>query len=637
MNNRRNLIWAKVFCLFAIGCLFTAYADSIIAQYQNAAPCGELHGFAGLLQSVRLIGQGNCVTYHNPVNNAAYCDTQFRCTLAVGGLGHCTLDNSGQTCVCVPSPKGLSIAKTHSGNFFQGQTGAQYTITVSNDGSPSTGTVSVSDQVPAGLTATGIAGANWTCAQPAGPCSRIDSLATNATFESIILLVDVATDAPSSVTNIATLSGTNVVNGAAQSVTTINCHFVVDNNNDSGTGSLRDAIANACANSTITFAPNVRGAINLTTAELLISQNLTIIGPGANLLSVQRSAAGGTPAFRIFNITSSVNATISDLTIANGNTPGSKGGGVSNSGALTITNSTISGNAAAAGGGVAGGGGGIYNTGALSVTKSTISGNTTSSGNGGGNGGGIYNTGTLNLTNSTISGNSAGGGIFYGGGIFNDNDIGGTVTITNGTISGNTAQYRGGGIAYTVTARNTIIAQNSAGGGVGPDVNGALTSQGFNFIGNSSGATITPAQSSDQIGTPSSPIDPLLGPLQDNGGPTFTRALLSGSPAINAGDDAFAPKLDQRGYLRLGISDIGAFEFGGGPLKITSITRLSNGHIVLQGFGVPGLAHTLYFSPDLSSGFTAPTPLTADAAGALTYDDAGAVGLTKRFYRLTFP
>ena len=114
------------------------------------------------------------------------------------------------------------------------------------------------------------------------------------------------------------------------------------------------------------------GAINLTSAELLINKNLTISGPGANLLTVQRSSTGGTPDFRIVRIAGSVNATISGLTIANGIifTAGNNGGGVLNAAGstLTITNSTISGNrltTAAA----------IYNSGTMTITSSTISGN----------------------------------------------------------------------------------------------------------------------------------------------------------------------------------------------------------------------------------------------------------------------
>ena len=94
------------------------------------------------------------------------------------------------------------------------------------------------------------------------------------------------------------------------------------------TCTLRQAIATAASGDTINFAANVRGAINLTSGELLINKNLTINGPGANLLSVQRSAVGGTPTFRIFNISANNVIRISGLTIANGNSP-SNGGGIS--------------------------------------------------------------------------------------------------------------------------------------------------------------------------------------------------------------------------------------------------------------------------------------------------------------------
>jgi hypothetical protein len=135
--------------------------------------------------------------------------------------------------------------------------------------------------------------------------------------------------------------------------------------------------------------------------------------------------------------------------------------------------------------------------------------------------------------------------------------------------------------------------------------------------------------------------DPQLDPagLANSGGPTTTIALSSSSPAIDAGDDTLAPTLDQRGYVRLGSSDIGAFEFGGAPLRITSITHLTNGHVALQGIGVPNSAHTIHASSNLSPNSFAPLPTkaTANGAGVLQYDDAGAVGLTKRFYRLSFP
>ncbi|HEY6331044.1 MAG TPA: hypothetical protein VI756_17065, partial [Blastocatellia bacterium] len=88
---------------------------------------------------------------------------------------------------------------------------------------------------------------------------------------------------------------------------------IVTNNLDSGAGSLRQAILEACPGSTITFASTVKSPIMLTTADLEIDQNLTIIGPGADLLTVERSSAGGTPQFRIFTISEGVTVNISGL------------------------------------------------------------------------------------------------------------------------------------------------------------------------------------------------------------------------------------------------------------------------------------------------------------------------------------
>jgi hypothetical protein len=256
--------------------------------------------------------------------------------------------------------------------------------------------------------------------------------------------------------------------------------------------------------------------------------------------------------------------------ILSGNSASNGGGGgaISNDGgALVIQNATISGNSGVFAGG------GIYNFyGAATVTNSTISGNVIT----GGTGGGIYNVGDtsrgrgrLTITSSTISGNSASdsnSGLGGGGGI---NTGGSSATIEASTISGNTGQFRAGGVNGSFISKNTIIALNTAPSG--PDVYGTLTSENFNLIGNNSGVTIMSAQFADQIGTPASPIDPLLGPLQDNGGPTLTRALLSGSPAIDKGDSS-SFSTDQRGFPRpidtpaiadVGDGgDIGAFEFG---------------------------------------------------------------------------
>jgi hypothetical protein len=336
---------------------------------------------------------------------------------------------------------------------------------------------------------------------------------------------------------------------------------------------MNAANANANAN-TIQFKPGLSGTIVNTLAPqgLAILNPLTISGPGPHVITV--SGAGASRVFKVFG---GVTASISDLTITNGKATGDAGAGLYNDGGnLAITNCTILGNAAQQGGG-------IYNRsgGTTTITNCTVSGNS-------GNGGGVFNdAGIVNITNSTISGNST---QFFGGGIYNFS----TMTITSSTIASNTAGSSGGGGVSngsgTVTLKNTIVALNTSASG--PDVKGTLASQGFNFIGNNKDGTITPAQSSDQIGAAGAPIDPLLGPLQDNGGPTFTLALQSNSPAINKGDPN-APARDQRGYVRQNAPDVGAFEFGGTiPVTLANIsTRLfvqTGDNVLIAGFIITG-------------------------------------------------
>jgi uncharacterized repeat protein (TIGR01451 family) len=191
------------------------------------------------------------------------------------------------------------------------------------------------------------------------------------------------------------------------------------------------------------------------------------------------------------------------------------------------------------------------------LNDSTVSGNTTQFGSG------IYNnTGTSTLNNSTISGNT---GLNNAGGIFMN---GGTLILNNSTISGNTGLNNVGGIGNslgTVTLQNSIVAGNTT-SGIGPDCNGTIGSAGYNLIGNTSGCAFAPGVG-DLIN-----IAARLGPLQDNGGSTLTQALLPGSPAINAGNPAGCTNnsgaplpFDQRGYLRIGRCDIGAYEYGSSP------------------------------------------------------------------------
>jgi hypothetical protein len=415
--------------------------------------------------------------------------------------------------------------------------------------------------------------------------------------------------------------------------------LVVTSTADSGAGSLRDTISAASDGDTIQFDAALNGqTITLTSAELVIDRNITITGPGSDLLAVSRPSDVG--RFRIFHIMPGHTVTIEGLTIQGGFADASGGGGIFNQQAtLTVNNCAVLGNVSDSGEG----GGGIYSPGGmltvvnsivrlnragftfgtpfgygagirggpLTIIHSTISSNradligggifgggtiidSTISGNvagseisGSGLGGGIYGVGTLEIRNSTISGNSAmGKNSGLGGGIYG----GATLTISNSTLSSNFAHQDGGGIANfgPLTITNTTLSANQTNGvgaGIANDgsnaaleiANTILSDSGTN-IGNLNGGTVTSlgynlstdnaagflTAAGDQINT-----NPILGPLQDNGGPTFTHDLLAGSPALNAGDPNFTPPPfdDQRGYARIfsGRIDIGSLEVQPAP------------------------------------------------------------------------
>jgi len=415
--------------------------------------------------------------------------------------------------------------------------------------------------------------------------------------------------------------------------------IAVTNGNDHGRGSLRQAIHDASPGDTINFAPSV-ASVNLTTDELVIDKNLTITGPHDNRLTVQRSTQS--LAFRIFHITSSTAVvSIFRLRILNGIAgDDGDGGGIRSAGVLTLTDCIISGNQSVGseflgghGGGVLnesgtmmirhctisnnsasyftgssgdipnGSGGGVFNEpgGSLTITNSTISGNSCSVHDGfdlnfgAGGGGGIDNGGSMAVRNCTISGNSVDGTgmvIMYGGGIRNFGNLQiASSTIAYNSVSGENGAFGGGiyGFASTRTD-SSIIALNSA--PTGPDFTGgvALQSNGYNIIGNNADAVIS-SQPTDQIGTPVAPIDPLLGPLANNGGPTLTHALQAGSPAIDRGDPA-APPEDQRGYGRVGVPDVGAFEFDGVATILANISTRAfvqtGDDVMIGGFIVQG-------------------------------------------------
>jgi hypothetical protein len=372
---------------------------------------------------------------------------------------------------------------------------------------------------------------------------------------------------------------------------TISAHaatIIVTNTDDNGAGSLRQALMEANDGDTID-ATGISAVITLSTGVLLVNASVMINGPGADVLAIDGNAAS-----TVFQVMSIGPVTISDLTIRNGH--GGFGGGIliNGGGGLTVMNSTLSGN-------TAGFGGGVYNGGGLTIVNSTLSGNTAGS-----EGAGVYNATTLTISNSTFSGNAAHGS---GGGCIN----GGMLLITNSTLSGNSATDVGGGVYNlgTLHIGNTVLKRGDSGANISNGNGGTVMSLGYNVSSDDGGGFLTGP--GDQINT-----DPLLGPLQNNGGPTFTHALLPGSPAVDAGDPTFTPPpfYDQRGpgFLRVrnGRIDVGSFEVQAGATPTPTAT--------LTASPTPTPTATATITPSSTPAATrTPTPTpTATATAATT-------------------
>jgi len=281
----------------------------------------------------------------------------------------------------------------------------------------------------------------------------------------------------------------------------------------------------------------------VTQAEIVIDNNVILDGEG-NLTVDARYA------HRVFAVASGVTAELRGMTITGGRPTEQSsgdhlrfnGGGVFNSGVLTVANSTVSHNTAW------GGGGGIVTFhGELTVENSTVSGNAA-----GGGGGGIHVQGLLTVTNSTVSGNTAdssGGGIFFVSGIH-------SLTLTHSTVSGNTSS-RGDGLASDSANLTNTLVDNDCYWFIGAEI----VSGGYNV--ESPGNTCGFDQQTDQVNVSAQVLQ--LGPLRDNGGPTETHALLPGSVAIDAipGPECLLTE-DQRGEPRPEtggtVCDVGALE-----------------------------------------------------------------------------
>ncbi|MBC8078125.1 MAG: right-handed parallel beta-helix repeat-containing protein, partial [Chloroflexales bacterium] len=386
---------------------------------------------------------------------------------------------------------------------------------------------------------------------------------------------------------------------------TIAVNTTADEINADGDCSLREALTAANTDVAVDACPAGSGADSITlpagtytltiagsgaaAGDLDITDDLMLVGSGPLNTIIDANGLD-----RVFAISSESVANISNVTISGGNSGIAGGSGIYvNNSTATLTRVRVSNNVP---------NGGIFLVGTASLTVvdsrveqntghgiamqstttatilySTISGNTADD-----TGGGIISNGTLTVVNSTISGNMA---LNYGGGIASS----GATSLLNVTIANNTANSdanafgTGGGVYIygggVLRARNTLIGGNADNSSLSPDpdCSGTLTSEGYNLIENTSGCVIAGSAFGNITG-----ITPILGPLQNNGGPTFTHALLAGSPAIDAGNalgcadqNAVDLTTDQRGFLRTALCDMGAYEYNspGAPPPTNTPTR----------------------------------------------------------------
>jgi len=595
-------------------------------------------------------------------------------TLALSGATLAYTENASATVIDATA----SVSDTDSLNFDTGSLTVNYSangtvddrLAIRNQGT-STGQIGVSGNSVSyeGTQIGTVTGGTGTAAlvitfNTSATATAVSALLQNLTYENV-------SEAPSTAVRTVQFVVIDSGGGTSTAVTkTINVtavddtEFFVTNTNDSGSGSLRQAILDANADAgaeTITFVGSTftdatPDSITLTTGELGISSDVTLTGTGANLLTIS-----GNNASRILNISSGV-VSIDGVTIANGQasetltngqfTALNLGGGVSNSGTLTLNNSLFTNSRAIFGGGLhnkgtltinqslfiqnhAYGGGGLNNDGTLIVNNSTFFNNTTDDGAGIGTGGGIQlGRGTAVLTNVTLSGNQANGGRDDGGGGIMV--YGGQLTVINSTIFGNstTSTTGGGGISnigagsIQITLQNTIVAGNTSVASK-PDVSGTVVSGGNNLIGANNGSTgFTNGTNGDLVGTIVTPINPLLAALAANGGLTQTHALLPGSTAINSGTSTGAPVTDQRGISRVGAVDIGAFESrgftvaltGGNNQSTSSSTTFTNPLTVnvSSAFNEPVAGGQITYSPNglgSADASFASSPATVDSSG----------------------
>ena len=373
----------------------------------------------------------------------------------------------------------------------------------------------------------------------------------------------------------AAIAGSGYVAAQAAPTVTVTKTADTDDGQCDSDCSLREAL-DAAEKGSIIVVP--AGAYTLD-AEIEIDKSLLIAGAGPQRTIVQAAEEPGVAEHRVFIVNTPGNVAITGMTIRHGkgaatvglrtsgdegdggginvlggatlalsdvvitaNTTFNRGGAVAAVlGTLLIAESTISGNSARYGGG-------LYAGRDMTVVNSTVSGNSANL-----TGGGIQLQGVLTMSNSTVSGNHA---ELDGGGLNNA----GTATVVNSTFTENSAAEGGGifnDLLFKAEFTNTIIANS----GSGNDCAGRVDSLGHNLDSDGSCAF---SEQGDLSG-----VDPMLGPLEDNGGSSLSHAPRAGSPAVDAGYDAAAPSADQRHARRPegDASDIGAVELDAPPSR----------------------------------------------------------------------
>jgi predicted outer membrane repeat protein len=329
-------------------------------------------------------------------------------------------------------------------------------------------------------------------------------------------------------------------------------------------------------------------------------------------LSGNRASSSGGALFANGSLTLQASA-------LDGNSAATSGGAVYTQKPTTIQATTMSSNTAAIGQAGFGAGGALFTAAPTTIGASTFDHNTAGSAGGSGDGGAVRNNAALTMVNSTISANAAdvgGSGGGSGGGLY----VGGNATLTNVTLAGNGAATSGGGLflesSQTATLENDIIAGGSAPSGAScfAQTNGTFSSAGHNL------EETTPSQcglnaSGDQFGA-----DPLLGPLQANGGPTQTQALAPRSPAIDHGDNSGCPATDQRGVLRPqgAACDIGAYESARPSVATSPATGIGAATVTLNGqaSNPDVVGGAVYFQYGSTASYGSQTSSQALGAGA---------------------